>query len=105
MQNGLQEPAAVVFEPAQARFAASVYQTHGATEIPDAELKSIPTAEVRLWAGTWPGVMAAKRPSPGATRVDPAAEAASSPRCGAVDANQARLRTAGSTAAPGEQWS
>jgi hypothetical protein len=105
MQNGIQELAAVVFEPAQTRCAASVYQARGATGIPDAELKSIPTAEVRLWAGTWPGVMAEKRPSLGAPRVDLVAEAASSPRRGAVDAKEARLRAAGSTAAPGEQWS
>ncbi|MBM3332416.1 hypothetical protein FJY68_11315 [candidate division WOR-3 bacterium] len=62
MENGVQELAAVVLEPAQTRFAPSVGQALGATAISDAELNSTPTAVVRLWAGTRPGVMAQKRP-------------------------------------------
>jgi hypothetical protein len=62
MENGVQELAAVVLEPAQTRLAPSASQALGATAISDTELNPTPTAEVRLWAGTRPGVMAQKRP-------------------------------------------
>lgn len=69
MRNGIHELVAVVLEPAQTRFAQSVNQTRGANAIPDAERSSPPTAEAYFWAGTMPGVMAAKRPPQRTPRV------------------------------------
>jgi hypothetical protein len=89
MRNGIQELAAVVLAPAQTRFAPSESQARAATAIPNAELNSTPTNEVRLWAGTRPGVMAQKRPPQGAPRADLVA----------------RSRTAGPTTAVSKHWS
>ena len=76
MQNVIEQPVAVVLEPVQ-------------TAIPNAELNQTPTTATSAWAGTWPGVMAGKRPPKGSPRVDVVAEAEPSHSGTAVGAEHA----------------